>query len=94
MGVCINWNKARPQYRKLRTLLFARIAWVLANQYREDAGVGPSGLSSLSKKTIVSNRLQMSEQRQHFLFNYHKTTSVGQVLGSHSRPTTRQSGAP
>ena len=38
---------------------------------------GTYGLSSLSKKTRKSNRLQMSLQRQHFLLSYLKTLSVG-----------------
>ena len=36
-----------------------------------------TGLSTLSKKTRMSNRLQMSLQRQHFLLSYFKTLSVG-----------------
>ena len=38
-----------------------------ANQYREDAGDGNYGLSSLSEKTRTSNHLQMSLQRQHIV---------------------------
>ena len=38
---------------------------------------GTYGFSSLSEKTRKSNRLQMSLQRQHFLFSYLKTLSVG-----------------
>ena len=34
---------------------------------------GAYGLSSLSEKTRKSNHLQMSLQRQHFLFSYLKT---------------------
>ena len=40
-----------------------------ANQNNEDAGDGVYGLSSLSKKTRISNHLQMSFQRQHFLLS-------------------------
>ena len=47
-----------------------------ANQYREDAGDGAYGLSSLSEKTRTSNHLQMSLQRQHILLSYFKTLSV------------------
>ena len=35
------------------------------------------GFSSISEKTGKSNHLQMSIQRQHFLFSYFKTPSVG-----------------
>ena len=38
---------------------------------------GAYGLSSLSEKTRLSNRLQMLLQRQHFLLIYLKTLSVG-----------------
>ena len=38
------------------------------------------GLSSLSEKTRKSNCLQISLQRQHFLFSYLKTLSVGPAL--------------
>ena len=64
-----------------------------ANQYREDAGDGTYGLSSLSEKTRTSNRLRMSLQRQHILLSYFKTLSVGPVWGSNPRPPARQSGA-
>ena len=40
-----------------------------ADQYREDAGDGAYGLSSLSEKTRTSNHLQMSFQRQHIRFS-------------------------
>ena len=63
------------------------------NQYREDAGDGAYGLSSLSEKTRRSNHLQMSLQRQHILLSYFKTLSVGPVWGSNPRPPARQSGA-
>ena len=49
------------------------------NQYREDAGDGAYGLSSLSKKSRMSNCLQISQQRQHILLSYFKTLSVGPV---------------
>ena len=66
-----------------------------ANQYREDAGDGAYGLSSLSEKTRMSNHLHtcMSLQRQHILLSYFKTLSVGPVWGSNPRPPARQSGA-
>ena len=64
-----------------------------ANQYREDAGDGTYGLSSLSEKTRTSNRLRMSLQRQHILLSYFKTLSVGPVWGSNPRPPARQSSA-
>ena len=48
-----------------------------ASHYSEDAGDGAYGLSSSSKKTRISNHLQMSLQRQHILLNYFKTLSVG-----------------
>ena len=38
---------------------------------------GAYGLSSLSEKTRKSSRLQILLQRQHFLFSYLKTLSVG-----------------
>ena len=53
-----------------------------ANQYREDAGDGAYGLSSLSEKIRTSNHLQMLLQRQHILLSYFKTLSVGPVWGS------------
>ena len=37
---------------------------------------GVCGLSSLSEKTRTANRLQMSQQRKHFLLSYFKTLSV------------------
>ena len=49
------------------------------DQYREDAGDGAYGLSSLSENTRTSNHLQMSLQRQHILLRYLKTLSVGPV---------------
>ena len=64
-----------------------------ANQYREDAGEGAYGLSSLSEKTRTSNHLQISLQRQHILLSYFKTLSVGPVWGSNPRPSAQQSGA-
>ena len=64
-----------------------------ANLYREDAGDGAYGLSSLSEKTRTSNHLQMSLQRRHILLSYFKTLSVGPVWGSNPRPPARQSGA-
>ena len=36
-----------------------------------------TGLSTSSEKIGMSNRLQMSLQRQHFLLSYLKTLSVG-----------------
>ena len=59
----------------------------------EDAGDGACDLSSLSKKTRTSNRLQMSLQRQHVLLSYFKTLSVGPVWGLNPRPPTQQFGA-
>ena len=49
------------------------------------------GLSSLFEKTRESNRLQMWLQRQHFLFSYLKTLSVGpaRVERTISRMTAR-----
>ena len=52
-----------------------------ASHYSEDAGDGPYDLSSLSKKTRISNHLQMSLQRQLILLSYFKTLSVGPVWG-------------
>ena len=49
------------------------------NQNWEDAGDRAYGLSSLPKKTRMSNCLQMSLQRQHILLRYFKTLSVGPV---------------
>jgi len=43
-----------------------------AYQNNEDAGDGAYGSSSLSKKTRISNHLQMSLQRQHILLSYFK----------------------
>ena len=60
-----------------------------ANQYRQDAGDGAYGLSSLSEKTRTTNHLQMSLQRQHILLSYFKTLSVGPVWGSNPRPPVR-----
>ena len=57
--------------------------------YSEDAGDGAYGLSSLSEKTRISNHLQMSLQRQHILFSYFKTLSVGPVWDSNPRPPAR-----
>ena len=51
----------------------------LSNQYREGRGDGAYGFSFLSEKTRMSNRLQMSKQRQHILLSYFKTLSVGSV---------------
>ena len=48
-----------------------------ASHYSKDAGDGAYGLSSLSEKTRICNHLQMSLQRQHILFSYFKTLSVG-----------------
>ena len=56
------------------------------DQYRENEGDGAYGLSSLFKKTRMSNHLQMSLQRQHILLSYFKTLSVGLVWGSNPRP--------
>ena len=64
-----------------------------ANQCREDTGDGAYGLSLLSEKTRTSNHLQMSLQRQHILFSYFKTLSVGPDWVSNPRPPARQSGA-
>ena len=64
-----------------------------ANQYREDAGDGVYGLSSLCEKTRTSIHLQMSLQRQHILLSYFKTLSVVLFRGSKPRPPARQSGA-
>ena len=55
-----------------------------ANQYREDAGDGVYGLSSLSEKTRKSNHLQMSLQRQHILLSYLKTLMCWSGLGLES----------
>ena len=57
-----------------------------ANQYREGAGDGAYGLSSLSEKTRMSNHLRMTLQRQHALLSYFKTLSIGPVWGSNPRP--------
>ena len=57
----------RPQQRELRPLLFASLLGSLmspTNQYREDTRDGANGFSSSSEKTRMSNRLQMSQQRQ------------------------------
>ena len=62
-----------------------------ANQRREHAGDGAYGLSSLSK-TRTSNHLRMSLQRQHILFSYFKTLSVGPVWGLNPQPPAWQSG--
>ena len=51
-----------------------------ANQYREGAGDGAYGLSSLSEKTRTSNHLQMSLQR---------LSVVGPVWASSPRPSAR-----
>ena len=45
--------------------------------YEQGLWDGTYGLSSLSEKTRKSNHLQMLLQRQHFLFRYLKTLSVG-----------------
>ena len=51
---------------------------------------GAYGLSSLSKKTRLSNRLQMLLQRQHFLLIYLKTLSVGPAgVWTYSLPLSR-----
>ena len=57
-----------------------------ASHYSKDAGDGAYGLSSLSKKTRISNHLQMSLQRQHIS---PQTLSVGPVWGSNPRPPAR-----
>ena len=49
---------------------------------------GAYGLSSLSEKTIVSNHLQMSLQRQHFLLSCLKT-----LCRPPARPPARHPGA-
>ena len=47
------------------------------NQHREDVGeYGAYGLSSLAKRTRMSNHLQTLYQRQHIPLNYFKTLSV------------------
>jgi len=64
-----------------------------ASHYSEDAGDGDHDLLSLSKKTRISNHLQMSLQRQHILLSYFKTLSVGPVWGRdlpHGSPTLYQ----
>jgi len=60
-----------------------------ANQYNEDAGDRAYGLSSLSKKTRISNHLQMSLQRHHILLGCFKTLSVAPVWDSNPRPPAR-----
>ena len=71
----------RPQHRELRLLPFANREWVLLTSlgvnYKQGLWDGAYGLSSFSEKARKSNHLQMSEQRQHFLFSYLKTLSVG-----------------
>ena len=42
------------------------------NQYRENAGDGAWGVSSLPRKTTMSNHLWISQQKQHILPNYLK----------------------
>ena len=60
-----------------------------ADHNSEDAGDGAHGLSSLSEKTRISNNLHMLLQRQHILFSYFKTLSVGPVWSLNPRPTAR-----
>ena len=72
------------QHQELRSLLFAISVWVLKlppsnQQLEEDAGHRANGFSSLSEKTRMPNRLQISWQRQHILLSYFKTLSVGPV---------------
>ena len=52
----------------------------LHNLYMHVMLNGAYGLSSLSKKTRKTYCLQISLQRQHFLFGYLKTQSVGPAL--------------
>jgi len=52
------------------------------SHYSEDAGDGPYGLSFLSEKTRISDRLQMLLQRQYILLSYFMTLSVCPVWGS------------
>ena len=87
---CINNNKARSQCRELHSLLSITSH---ANQYREDAGDKAYGLSSSSDKTRISNHLQMSWWRQHILFSYLKTLSIGPIRGLNPHPPPRLSSA-
>ena len=74
-------TRDRPPYRGQRPLLFTNRVWVLSRptEFISTGVVRRSlRLSFLSQKTVESsNRLQMFLQRQHFLFCYFKTQSVG-----------------
>ena len=69
--------------------LYDECVGYLTSPAGEDAGEGAYSLSSLSKQTRISDRLQMSLQRQHILLSYFKTLSVGPVWDLNPRPPAR-----
>ena len=85
----------RPLHRARHALLFTKSVWffnVPQIFYYMCKGLwdGAYGLSSLSEKTRLSNRLQMLLQRQHFVLIYLKTLSVGPAgVWTYSIPLSR-----
>ena len=88
-------NEDRPQHRELRPLLFSNsVGSLTSHRVICEQGLrdGTSGLSSLSEKTLKSNHLQMSLQRQHFLLSYiFKEPESWSGRDSNSRPPARPS---
>ena len=74
-------RKGWPHHRGLRPLLFSNSdVGSFTSDKNKSVKVlwdGTFGFSSLSENTRKSNHLQMSLRRQHFLFSYLKTLSVG-----------------
>ena len=74
-------RKGWPHHRGLRPLLFSSSDVGSFTPHKNKSVKvlwdGTYGFSSLSEKTTKSNHLQISLQRQHFLFSYLKTLSVG-----------------
>ena len=85
------WNEAWPQHPDLHALLFATCVASFASQRImniEGLWDRTYCLLSLSEKTLKSNHLHMSLQRQHFLLSYLKTLSVGLAV---VKPATSRS---
>ena len=72
-------RKGWPHHRGLRPLLFSNsdVGTFTRHKNKSVLWDGTYGFSSLSEKARKSNHLQMSLQRQHFLFSYLKILSVG-----------------
>ena len=72
-------RKGWPHHQGLQPLLFSNsdVGTFTRHKNKSVLWDGTYGFSSLSGKTRKSNHLQMSLQRQHFLFSYLKILSVG-----------------